>query len=79
MVVFMLVFHTEGVLTAAEYSSGNSVSSQKLQYITPLIGVEYNNFMFAYTYSYQSNSIVLDNGGYHQLTLGFNFGCRREV
>ena len=38
----------------------------------------YNNFMFAYTYSYQSNSIVLDNGGYHQLTLGFNFGCRRE-
>lgn len=62
----------------AEYSSGNSVSSQKLQYITPLIGVDYNNFMFAYTYSYQSNSIVLDNGGYHQLTLGFNFGCRRE-
>ena len=62
----------------AEFTNGNSISSQKLQYFTPLIGVEYNNFMFAYTYSYQSNSIVLDNGGFHQLTLGFNFGCIKE-
>jgi len=62
----------------AQYTNGNTISSQKLQYITPLVGIEYNNFMFAYTYSYQANSIVLDNGGYHQLTLGFNFGCRKE-
>ena len=62
----------------AQYTNGNSISSQKLQYFTPLVGIEYNNFMFAYTYSYQANSIVLDNGGYHQLTLGFNFGCRKE-
>ena len=62
----------------ADYTDGNSISSQKLQYFTPLVGVEYNNFVFAYTYSYQSNSIVLDNGGYHQLTLGLNFGCRKE-
>ena len=63
----------------AEFTTNSgSISSQKLQYITPLIGIEYNNFMFAYTYSNQSNSIVLDNGGYHQLTLGFNFGCRKE-
>ena len=62
----------------AQFTNGNTVSSQKLQYITPVVGIEYNNFMFAYTYSYQSNSIVLDNGGYHQLTLGFNFGCRKE-
>ncbi|MGC6438312.1 MAG: type IX secretion system membrane protein PorP/SprF [Flavobacteriaceae bacterium] len=62
----------------AQYTNGNSISSQKLQYFTPLVGIEYNNFMFAYTYSYQANSVVLDNGGYHQLTLGFNFGCRKE-
>lgn len=62
----------------AQFTNGSTVSSQKLQYITPLVGIEYNNFMFAYTYSYQSNSIVLDNGGYHQITLGFNFGCRNE-
>jgi type IX secretion system PorP/SprF family membrane protein len=62
----------------AQFTNGSTVNSQKLQYITPLVGIEYNNFMFAYTYSYQSNSIVLDNGGYHQITLGFNFGCRNE-
>ena len=62
----------------AEFIEGNTVSSQKLQYFTPLVGIEYNNFMFAYTYSYQANSVVLGNGGYHQLTLGFKFGCRKE-
>tara|TARA_Y100000385_G_scaffold20986_1_gene20653 strand:- start:2603 stop:3625 length:1023 start_codon:yes stop_codon:yes gene_type:complete len=58
--------------------TNGSTSSQKLQYITPIIGMEYNNFMFAYTYSNQSNTLVLNNGGLHQLTLGFNFGCRKE-
>lgn len=62
----------------AEYVSGSSVSSQKLQYFTPVIGLNYNSFMVAYTYSYQANSIVYDNGGYHQITLGYNFNCRRE-
>ena len=62
----------------AQFTNGSTVSSQKLQYITPLVGIEYNNFMFAYTYSYQLNSIVLGNGGYHQITLGFNFVCRKE-
>lgn len=65
-------------LDGAEFLDGSGTSSQKLQYITPFVGVNVNNFVFAYTYSYQSNSIVFDNGGYHQITLGFNFGCRRE-
>lgn len=65
-------------LDGAEYLDGSGVSSQKLQYITPIIGVNYNNFMFAYTYSYQANSIVFNNGGFHQITLGFNFNCRRD-
>lgn len=65
-------------LDGAEFINGSGVSSQKLQYITPFIGVDYNNFVFAYTYSYQANSVVFNNGGFHQLTLGFNFNCRRE-
>ncbi|MDT0558894.1 type IX secretion system membrane protein PorP/SprF [Ichthyenterobacterium sp. W332] len=65
-------------LDGAEFNNGSGVSSQKLQYITPFIGVDYNNFVFAYTYSYQANSVVFNNGGFHQLTLGFNFNCRRE-
>lgn len=62
----------------AEFTTPSGISSQKLQYITPMLGVEYNNFMFAYTYSYQSNSVVFNNGGFHQFTLGFKFGCRKE-
>ncbi|RKE91874.1 PorP/SprF family type IX secretion system membrane protein [Ichthyenterobacterium magnum] len=62
----------------AEFLDGSGVSSQKLQYFTPFVGVDYNSFVFAYTYSYQANSIVFNNGGFHQLTLGYNFNCRRE-
>jgi type IX secretion system PorP/SprF family membrane protein len=62
----------------AEFLNGSGVSSQKLQYFTPFVGVDYNNFVFAYTYSYQANSVVFNNGGFHQITLGYNFGCRRE-
>lgn len=65
-------------LDGAEYLDGSGVSSQKLQYFTPFIGVTYNNFVFAYTYNYQANSIVFNNGGFHQITLGYNFNCRRE-
>ena len=63
----------------AEYlNSANQIRAQKLEYITPLLGLEFNGFVFAYNYSYQSNSVVFDNGGYHQITLGFNFGWRKE-
>jgi len=62
----------------AEFTTGSGVSSQKLQYFTPIVGAEYNNFMFAYTYSYQANSVVFNNGGFHQITLGYNFGCEKE-
>jgi len=54
------------------------ITTQPLQYITPLVGVDFENFVLAYTYSYQSNSIVFDNGGYHQLTLGINLGCKKQ-
>ena len=62
----------------AEFTTDSGVSSQKLQYFTPIVGAEYNNFMFAYTYSYQANSVVFNNGGFHQITLGYNFGCEKE-
>lgn len=66
-------------LDGAEYlTSTNQVRSQKLQQITPILGVDFNNFMFAYNYTYQTNSVVLTNGGFHQLTLGFNFNCRAK-
>lgn len=60
----------------AEYLKGNSVKTQKLQYLTPVLGVNYGNFMVAYTYSYQTGDVLFDNGGYHQITLGYDFGNR---
>ncbi len=63
----------------AEYiTTSNTIKSQKLQQITPILGVDYKQFMFAYTYTYQTNSLVFTNGGFHQLTLGYNFACRRK-
>jgi len=63
----------------AQYLNGiGNVKTQKLQYITPIIGVNYNKYMFAYTYSKLSGDVSFDNGGYHQITLGMNLFCKRE-
>jgi type IX secretion system PorP/SprF family membrane protein len=62
----------------AEYLSGSGVSSQKMQYITPIIGVNFNKFMFAYTYSYLSGDVNFDTGGFHQITLGIDLFCKRQ-
>ena len=62
----------------AEYlDSQDQIKTQKLSHITPMMGLEFNSFVFAYSFAYQSNSVVFDNGGYHQITLGFNLGCRK--
>ncbi|MEP5339379.1 MAG: type IX secretion system membrane protein PorP/SprF [Algibacter sp.] len=63
---------------AEHTTTSGGVSSQKLQSITPIIGVNYNEFMFAYNYTQQTNEVVFTNGGFHQFTLGYNFKCRRE-
>jgi type IX secretion system PorP/SprF family membrane protein len=60
----------------AQYSNGSGTNSQKLQYITPVVGFNYKNFMFAYTYTHLLGEIQYGNSGFHQLTLGFNFLCR---
>ena len=60
----------------AEYLSGSSVKEQKLQYITPIVGLNYKKFMFAYTYSHLLGDVKFDNGGFHQITLGFDIFCR---
>lgn len=62
-------------LDGAEFTpNGASVDIQKLQYVTPFVGGKYNRFLFGYTYSYQSNSVVLVDAGFHQVTLGYNLG-----
>ncbi|TXK73387.1 type IX secretion system membrane protein PorP/SprF [Mesonia sp. HuA40] len=67
-------------LDGAEYTEDGAatVENQKLQYFSPFLGINYKQFMFAYTYTYQANSIVLSNAGFHQITLGYNFGGGKE-
>ncbi|QAA83219.1 type IX secretion system membrane protein PorP/SprF [Aequorivita sp. H23M31] len=66
-------------LDGAEYKSGSQIKNQKLQYISPVLGINFNNFLFAYTYSYQTGSVRFESGGFHQITLGYNFlGGRAE-
>ncbi|MFD0977688.1 PorP/SprF family type IX secretion system membrane protein [Salinimicrobium gaetbulicola] len=52
-----------------------TASGQKLSYVTPFAGVEVSDFIFGYTYSQQFNEIVYSSSGFHQITLGYNFGA----
>ena len=61
-----------------QYLNNTELKSQYLQYITPIVGVNYKKFMVAYTYSAVTGDIKFDTGGYHQITLGFDFGCKKE-
>lgn len=62
----------------AEYLQNNSVEKQNLQFLSPIVGVNYKNFMMAYTYSQVAGAVRFDNGGYHQITLGLNLFCKRQ-
>lgn len=62
----------------AQFQTDGSFGEQRLQLFTPIVGINYNRFMFSYNYSYQSGDIRLDNGGFHQITLGYDFGPERE-
>lgn len=62
----------------ADYIENNAVQTQKLNYITPILGINYKNFMFSYTYTHLTGKVKFDDGGYHQITLGMNLFCRQE-
>ena len=65
-------------LDGAQYVEGNSVNAQKLQYVTPILGINFKNYMFAYTYSHLLGNVNFDTGGFHQITLGINLFCQPE-
>ena len=58
----------------AQFQTANGFGEQRLQLITPIVGANINNFMVSYNYSYQMGDIRFDNGGFHQITLGYDFG-----
>jgi type IX secretion system PorP/SprF family membrane protein len=50
---------------------------ENLQYITPIVGINYNQMMISYTYTKQLGDIVFSDATYHQVTLGINVFCKR--
>jgi len=65
-------------LDGAQYVQGNGVADQKLQYVTPIVGVNFKNYVFSYTYSQIIGDVKFDTGGFHQITLGINLFCKPE-
>src|SRR5690606_36695640 len=63
----------------SQYWTGSEIKEQNLQYITPFIGLNYNNFMFGYTYSHVLGDAQFATGGSHQITIGFNLFCGKEM
>ena len=45
---------------------------ENAQYITPVVGINFKNLMFSYTYTNQINETVLTNTGFHQISVGIN-------
>lgn len=62
----------------AQFVQNGNFGEQRLQLFTPIIGVNYKNFLFSYNYSYQSGDIRFDSGGFHQITLGYDIGQSNE-
>jgi len=62
---------------ALSYRKGfDNSDTEELSYFTPIVGLNYQKFMVSYTYTKQTGDILFDDAGYHQITVGFNFGCR---
>ncbi len=57
-----------------QFLNGDNFGEQRLQMITPIVGANINRFLVAYNYSYQMGDIRFDNGGFHQITIGYDFG-----
>lgn len=64
------------IWAALSYRMNFDGNEEKFKQITPIIGVNYKRFMFSYTYSAQLGDVVIDSGGNHQITLGFNVFCK---
>ncbi len=65
-------------LDGAEYVNNGSVKAQKLQMITPIFGVNFQDYMLSYTYSRLMGEVNFSNSGFHQITLGMNLFCKPE-
>ncbi|MFM1877244.1 MAG: hypothetical protein RLZZ241_110 [Bacteroidota bacterium] len=45
---------------------------QRLQSITPLMGINVGTWMFSYNYAFVTGALQFDTSGFHQLSIGYN-------
>ncbi|MBK9673446.1 MAG: type IX secretion system membrane protein PorP/SprF [Bacteroidetes bacterium] len=57
---------------------GNTGKSTEDAIFSPILGINYNRFMLAYTYSHLGGNVKFDNAGFHNITLGVNLFCKPE-
>ena len=71
-------FNNAQLWGALSYRKGfDAKPIEDLVYITPIIGMNYNKWMFSYTYTRQMNDIVLTDFGFHQVSIGVNLFTRK--
>lgn len=59
---------------STEFTQDNvTIEKQRFKSFSPFVGIDYKEFIFAYTYTSQLDTIVISNSGTHQITLGYNF------
>jgi type IX secretion system PorP/SprF family membrane protein len=51
---------------------------QELTQFSPIIGFNFKNTLFSYTFTQNTSDIKFESGGFHQLTLGFNLFCNES-
>ena len=62
---------------ALSYRRGFDANAiENAQFISPIIGLNYQNLLFSYTYTNQMNETVLTTTGFHQVTVGINLWTR---
>lgn len=71
-------FSFRGSFDAASFQADNQVLSQRLQLFTPIVGANFKQFVVSYNYTYQMGDFKMGNGGFHQITLGMDFGLLRD-
>ncbi|KGL61695.1 type IX secretion system membrane protein PorP/SprF [Polaribacter sp. Hel1_85] len=72
-------FSKTQIWAALSYRKSFDVNAiENSQFISPIIGLNFNKLMFSYTYSKQMNDIVLTNSGFHQVSVGINLWTREQ-
>ena len=65
-----------GAISYRQSFDTNAIENTK--FVSPIIGVNFKNFMFSYTYTNQMNETVLTSSGLHQISVGLNLWTRKQ-